>query len=81
MLPGHLSKRAFSKTSSPADWALPATKQLTRKEFLKTFLISPNLIAEYPDLFPSFSLSLELDFQYRQIADGGKLIQHLKVFF
>lgn len=31
---------------------------------------------------PQFlSLSLELDFQYRQIADGGKLIQHLKVFF
>lgn len=58
MLSGHLSKRAFSKPSSPADWTLPATKQLTRKQFLKIILISPNLIAEYPDLFSSFSLSL-----------------------
>lgn len=51
-----LSQRAFSKTVSSADQTLAATKQLTSKESLKTFFISPNLIASYSDLFPSLSL-------------------------
>lgn len=53
---GTLSQRAFSKTGSSADQTLAATEQLTGKESLKTFFISPNLIASYSDLFPSLSL-------------------------
>lgn len=53
---GTLSQRAFSKTGFSADQTLAATKQLTTKESLKTFFISPNLIASNSDLFPSLPL-------------------------
>lgn len=57
-LPGHLGKSTFSKASSSADWALPATKQLTTKGALKTFFVSPKPNCQIPRSVPrSLSLS------------------------